>query len=349
MAESNFCAWVVVSALTVASGCSAAPEPPDLRAEAWPEADVLFNSDRRWVGGDGAYSIDLGGERVLWLFGDSLIAREPYETEGSAFIRNSAAVQTGRDPTRALMQFYWGLDDDGGPRSYAREQGELWLWPMHGVRLGPHLLLFYELLGSPSQCDEPEWCFAEAGWTAFLVREPDKEPSAWQLEPVSLPAKDYGIELGEAVLVRDGWVYVYGTGGDFHPLYLARFPEDRALEGDLSEPEWWRGSSWGSGRPEKLLSINAPELSIHYDTQTSRYLMLLSAGFGASTVAVRAAKRPQGPWSEMRDVIRPEESFRRDVHVYAAKGHPELEGADLIATYVPGELYLPRFVRAWHR
>ena len=36
---------------------------------------MLFGRGRpRWLGGDGAYSIDLGGDRTLWLFGDSFIA-----------------------------------------------------------------------------------------------------------------------------------------------------------------------------------------------------------------------------------------------------------------------------------
>lgn len=32
---------------------------------AWPEADKLFHSDPRWLGADGAFSIDLGGGRVV--------------------------------------------------------------------------------------------------------------------------------------------------------------------------------------------------------------------------------------------------------------------------------------------
>ncbi|MEA2698994.1 MAG: hypothetical protein QOI66_3265, partial [Myxococcales bacterium] len=43
-------------------------------AAAWPDADALFRRDPRWLGGDAAFSVALGGDRILWLFGDSFIA-----------------------------------------------------------------------------------------------------------------------------------------------------------------------------------------------------------------------------------------------------------------------------------
>ncbi|MBF0531153.1 MAG: hypothetical protein HQK55_18175, partial [Deltaproteobacteria bacterium] len=45
--------------------------------QAWPEADRMFHSDPLWLGGDGAGSVDLGGGRVLWLFGDSFVTDQP--------------------------------------------------------------------------------------------------------------------------------------------------------------------------------------------------------------------------------------------------------------------------------
>ena len=68
------------------------------------EADALFHQDPRWLGGDAAYSIDLGDDRTLWLFGDSFIATSPALTRReSTLVRNSVAVMTGRDPLTALF------------------------------------------------------------------------------------------------------------------------------------------------------------------------------------------------------------------------------------------------------
>src|SRR4051812_32924952 len=68
-------------------------------------ADVLFHQEPRWLGGDGAYTIDLGDDRTLWLFGDSFVATSAahVRTE-STIVRNSVAVMTGTDPSSASMQ-----------------------------------------------------------------------------------------------------------------------------------------------------------------------------------------------------------------------------------------------------
>src|SRR5262245_25248473 len=54
---------------------AACSDPPPIRAEAWPEADALFRQDPRWLGADAALTVDLGGDRVLWLFGDTFVAK----------------------------------------------------------------------------------------------------------------------------------------------------------------------------------------------------------------------------------------------------------------------------------
>ena len=67
--------WLLLAALPpAAGGAPAKASVPTMTAEAWPAADALFHSDPRWRGGDAAYSVPLGGDRVLWLFGDSFIA-----------------------------------------------------------------------------------------------------------------------------------------------------------------------------------------------------------------------------------------------------------------------------------
>src|SRR5882724_13104279 len=112
-------------------------------ARPWPEASALFLNDSTWLGGDGAYSVDLGSKRVLWLFGDSSIATSSARRRSeSYFIRNSVALQTGYDPTHAFMRFYYGRQDNH-PSSFVPEDGAYWFWPGHGIRLEGLLLLFY--------------------------------------------------------------------------------------------------------------------------------------------------------------------------------------------------------------
>jgi hypothetical protein len=348
----------ILPLLVVAVAC--APDAPQLHGEPWPEANALFTGDSSWIGGDGAYSVDLGGGRVLWLFGDSFIATSPARKRDQSFmVRNSVALQTGYDPTRAFMRFYYGHGEDH-PQSFVPEDGIFWFWPGHGIRRGERALLFY---GRLYQATEGMWGFATAAWSAFVVDNPDDEPSAWQMHEADVDAEsgDGDMSLGGAVLEIGEHLYVYGHAGEHHDLYLSRFETERAMAGDLTSPEWWNGSHFGAfSEREPLLTLGAPEYSIHYAAPLGRYVYTETAGAGASTIAIRTADAPEGPWSEARDVMRPPESYLEEPFVYAGKAHPELRGADLAATYVPSAYedgppdpaevyYYPRFLRIGYR
>jgi hypothetical protein len=349
---------IVAGALLSQASMACAPDRIVRAANAWPEADALFQGDLRWVGGDGAYSVDLGADRILWLFGDSLVARGHERARaGAAFLRNSVAIQTGRDPSRAFMAFYYRQDGSGEPHSFLPEQGAAWFWPAHGVRLGETLLLFYARLGA----SDDDLGYATTGWTAVLVDDPDDEPSAWTPQELALP-DTFGIALGAAALVIGMDVYVYGQRGSDHDHYLARWRLSDARRGELGRIEWWCGDGgWiadaQGSEPAVVIEDAAPELSIHYDARLGRYLEFETTGFGAAVLGVRTASLPEGPWSDIETFYRPEESFDEDAFVYAGKAHPELIGADAVLTYVPSSLdddgfaddglYYPRFVRAW--
>jgi hypothetical protein len=91
-------------------------------------------------------------------------------------------------------------------------------------------------------------------------------------------------------------------------------------------------------------------------TRRSHYVQIQTVGFGGTTIGMRTAPDITGPWPLPATVYTPPESNRGGVLVYAAKGHPELAGADLVATYATNDsdfatlasdltLYFPRFVR----
>ena len=113
-------------------------------SQEWILADQLFHQDYRWKGADGAYSIYLGDNRVLWLFADTYIAHKaPYERNRAcvSMIRNSIGIQNGSDPTNATMRFYWRTEDSL-PSSFFPEKDTLWYWPLDGIRLDQKLLIF---------------------------------------------------------------------------------------------------------------------------------------------------------------------------------------------------------------
>lgn len=338
-------------ALLVAACAREAPLPV---ATSWPEADELFRHDPLWMGSDGAYSTDLGEGRVLWMFGDSGIARDATRT-GAWFIRNSIAIQQGYDPSNATIAFYWG-EKDGHPGSFFPEDGDAWFWPGPAVLLGRRLIVF---AGRLQKEGNGQFGFKGAGNTAFLIDDATVDPSEWRPRELSLP--DLGdVGLGTASVVSDGFIHIYGRRNDLSCIVM-RFRVEDAAAGDLSKGEIYDAGHWGPPSAVErasaaLFPLGAPEGSVHWEPKLGQFLMTQTEGFGASTLALRAASHPEGPWTEPRSFFRPEESFFPGAFVYAGKGHPELTGADFVVTYFPGRFdgyppyplpddSYPRFVR----
>jgi hypothetical protein len=329
-------------------------------AQPWPDADRLFHSDPLWRGGDAAYSVDLGAGRVLWLFGDSFVATAPGQTRRQcAFTRNTIAIETGYDPSRASLRFYW-RQKGGKPASFFPERGVNWLWPMHGVRLGNAILLFLSVIG-PDR-DPDSLGFRLVGWTAFLISNPDREPTRWKWRELAPHANAWNVMMGASVLRDGGFLYIYGFDEPRHDAYLVRLREAAAARGRLSDWEWWCGPSRGwmprhdiEGAPLPVFTGGSTEMSVQYNRGNGRYVEVESVGFGATDLAIRTAARPEGPWTPPAKVYRPAESDGADPFVYAGKAHPELVGADIVATYATNgsderlasdmSIYFPRFVR----
>jgi hypothetical protein len=337
-------------------------DPPCFEASPWREADRLFHRDPHWLGADVASSVDLGGGRTLWLFGDSWIDPTGSGTRrGARMVSNSVAIQRGADPSSAAMAFYWGRATDGSPTALFPDRGGERLWFGNGVRVGDRLVLFLGRIIST----HTGLGFESVGWAAMMVENPDDEPSEWRTHPLEVPANPLGIDVGFAGVRRLGeYVYAFGSEDPVksHPLYVARWPAEEVRRGNLLQPEWWAGQRLGwvpdSSRTPRwpILENGQSELTIHFDSTSGRFLEVQSVGFGAADVTMRAAPTLTGPWTESRTIYRPPEYYRPHVMIYAAKAHPELRGADLVLTYANNTFqfaeqltdslnYYPRFVR----
>jgi len=322
------------------------------QAAPWPEADKLFHQDPRWLGADAAFSVDLGGGRVLWLFNDTFVAQRPGNTRRqAAFVRNTVAIETGYDPSHASIRFYWRTRQ-GGPSEIFPSDRQLWMWPWAGIRVGNKLLLFCTRVVPEHK--KRSLGFRLAGWNAYIVARPDEEPSAWTLEKV---AEDHGnVIMASAVLHKDGFVYLFGTSEPEHDLYLARCATNQIERGRFDGLEWWSGSGWQRSESEHkpVLRAVATEASVQCDPRGG-YLEINSQGFGATDIVMRSAPRLDGPWSTAQTIYRPPESDSPGTLVYAGKSHPELQGGELVITYAANgneerlakdmSIYFPRFVR----
>ncbi len=338
----------------VLAACASASSSSPGTGVSWPAADRLFHQDPRWLGADGAFSVDLGAGRVLWLFGDSFVGKAaPWSRSDSVMVRNSVAIESGHDPTTAPMKFYW----KNGPSSFHPEDGADWFWPMHGAMVGSSLVLFW----SKVEAVTGGLGFQAVGWTAERIDDPADPPSAWQPVELKVPANQLGVSVGVSVRVEGGELYAFGERepGN-HDVFLLRWPTSAVAGGDLSSPEWFESGTWKpqaslATAPAPLFS-GAPEFSVQPNPKGSGYIYVESTGFGATPISIRRASALAGPWSPAEEVFRPPEDDLPNVFVYAGKSHPEQEGADLVVTYAANStdfatvvrddsLYYPRFVK----
>jgi hypothetical protein len=334
---------------------------------AFPEAEAIFHKDPRWLGADAALSIPLGRDRILWLFGDTFIAKSrAYSRKQSEMVRNTIAIQQGSDLRTASIKFYWGLDRDGTPGSFFPEQGERWFWPGHGIRLddGPLIIFLYGIVETPGE----NLGFASARYAVAIIDDPDAPAETWR--PLIVEGGSSAFDASPATaVVRDGdWIVAVAIRQEgTHAGALVRWPADELARGDLSGAEWWAGEprGWvaeaalGPDGPAFVIDDAGSECSLHWDARVEAFVHIASYGFGATTIGLRTAPALTGPWSRQILVYHPPESDGRRPFVYAAKGHPELIGpdaADLVVTYAAnsfefGDLFSPEGQRSlyWPR
>lgn len=359
---------ILLAVLVVSMGAwphqgAAAAAAPCSGVRGWPEADRLFRSDRRWLGADGAFSIDLGGERVLWLFGDSWVdISGSGRRDNAVMLRNTIAIQEGYDPSTASITFYWQAGTTARA-FFARGDDDTWYWPGHGVRPGEQLLVFLNRL----QPADDDFGFASAGWAAVFIDNVDDAPGNWKLDWLEQAPDPDGITPGFAsVLPHEGYLYAFGTpdADKTHPLMVARWPLDALTKEGLPQPEWWGAKAgWFTDLDAHarvpLFDQGQSEMSVHFDATNGRFVAVQSIGFGAADVGIRQADTLTDTWTSPQRVYSPPEKAKPNATIYAAKAHPELEGADLVLTYATNSFrfmdhledadsYYPHFVRLMH-
>jgi hypothetical protein len=350
--------------------------PAQISATPWPEADSLFynNPDTpQWKGADVANSVALDKDRILWVFGDTLLSdpgANRCERFGNFdfFVHNSLALQQGSDPTTARIAHYWG-QRDGKPDSFfsPRDDDGSWYW-MGGLTvlenhvLDKQALVFLMRARSTVPVDpgsEPAGAcaglnFEMLGWDARIATITDETPDRWQWREVKLPAdvQWQGILAGSSTAyVDDNYLYAWSAGPATlagNPVYLARWPISAAAQGDLSQAQWHTATGWktqdilGATPPRAIVEDGNNEISVGrnlWPGEDRSWWWLQSGQVVNSSLCYRNAQAPES-FGKCLPLLQPPELARypnSQLLVYAVKLHPELKSAGddaVIATYV---------------
>lgn len=306
-----------------------------------PAAERGFESRVGWIGGDGAYSLPLATDTVLWLFGDSFFGEVRAGRRLSrVMVHNAIALQHGAEASQARWSYWFGPTDnrpvgairvanqDWLPGSFFQPpDGRGYFWPLHGIRTRRGLFVF--LLQIEPTGKDSVFGFKPTG--SWLVRVPiddlSRPPDQWRRIYQKIPwasfAPDGNRFFGSSVLPDGDGLLVYGieeqcpdppTG---KKLLLARITGDdpsrfgnwRILEtiptpADPGNPPSLPIFGVRLQRATPLLDGLATEFSIHRSHRNGLYTLVHMAPGLSPEIVVRLSENPFGPWSPARTIFR---------------------------------------------
>ena len=335
-------------------------------AESAPDYDRLFQRTNGWIGADGDFTVALTNGLTLWLFSDTFVgeARDGRRTHAT-MINNSAAWQRGTDPAGARVEFFYGRAGDGKPSALVKPaDGKGWFWLFDGAMVRGKLFLFLTQIEHTG--DKSVFGFRQIGAWLGEVSNPFAPPTQWRVVQQKIPFAQFGSNesrsFGSAVLVTNGFVYIFGTHerkGMSRTMILARVPETNAE--DFASWRFRAGNGWSTNVADAadLCAGMATEYSVSWLPELRRYVLICTENGLSEKILARTAIEPWGPWGPATTVYRcPEAGWSNQIFCYAAKAHPMLAAKpdELIVTYAANSfslsqvmddarLYWPRFVR----
>lgn len=293
-----------------------------------------FKANGRWLGGDGASSIELGNNRILWLFGDSFIGNDTsLDRKKAHLINNCISIQQGKVFIPDKLKFYWNTKSNN-PTAFFKASFSGWYWPGHGTMIKDRLLVFLMRISRQTG----GLGFSVDGWDAALIMNPEMDPQKWMIKIIE-GEKIKGRLIGSsAVLVEGKFVYAYTTiESPNQEVKLVRWKTEDAYQGLLDKKEWWIGTGWQALAQNissaKTLFNGQTEFSVHFDSSIKKYIQVQTFGFGDASIGMRLSDNIQGEWSEPMMLFKPDTSMIIKPMIYSAKAHPEQNSKGLMITY----------------
>lgn len=309
-------------------------------------ANSYFSKNLKWLGGDGASSIDLENGKILWLFSDSFVCNDSSASRAkSTLIRNSIAIQSGCQLQSDSLNFHWA-SSRRKPKEFFHNSKKYWLWPGHGTMIRDKLLIFMMKVNSV-----PDGLgFQIFGWCAAIVTNPHHAPSQWKVQYVE-GSNTFGVIAGSSAVHKDeNFLYAFGCAEpSTHDVYLLRWNLNDAYAGAMKNASWWINGTWqerktNSPVPEPLFT-GSTEFSVHYDSLLRKYIQVQSFGFGEGKIGIRMADHLYGAWTTPYIIYEPRLTDVKKALMYAAKAHPEICSKGISVTYHVNSLDETELVR----
>ena len=314
-----------------------------------------FPDQDGWYGGDGAYSIKLDKERILWLFGDTFAANDVSRKDRigmDVVLGTTLAISTCSDNTEFRIKYYLKKKNSEFISSFGEDE---WLWPQDPFMVNKILYIPLLVVAAAPEEKAPFNFKITGHKMAQIEYDPSTEPNEWSIKYIDLTSavpKSIIALATTSVVLQD---YVY-----FYPLYsyekakvsttgniLARVQISK-LNSPAGAVEYLNNDgSWDKELKPRFVKIvldaGVSELSVRYHDDDKKWLAIYSsAGNKGRELIYQSADALEGPWSAAVVLIAgiPEVDplsplYDKNNFCYAGKEHIEFAGRrDLIVTYV---------------
>jgi len=359
----------LIALLVMQSGALRAQDFPEIRVEPIPEYNSLIYNDSGWTGADGSFSVSLSDSLTLWLYSDTWIGSiVDGKHVNATIVNNSIAIQRGKNPANATIDYFWKTDAEGRPAAFITPTDGLgYFWLFDGLMLDDSLYFF------PLQITHRKgggvFGFSHVGSWLAVVENPLDTPLTWRIIQRKIPFGSFSQNgntfLGSALLRVADDVYIFGCHEDWtkgrsgRRMIVARAPLKKISHFDSWEFHSHQGWMKDFSRIEPLFDELASEYSVSFVAAIRKFVVVYTRYGLSNNIYIRLADTPFGPWSDPLEVyVCPEGDWHHSYFCYAAKAHPELAASEdeLILTYVcnswdfwqlasDARIYWPRFLR----
>ncbi|MBN1899825.1 DUF4185 domain-containing protein [Candidatus Sumerlaeota bacterium] len=342
--------------------------------------DLLWLQEKGWLGSDAAHSIPLSDNKILWLFGDTLIGtmQDGKRVGGAELIHNTIGIQDTSSSFPGKMSYFWKTRDGKSSDFFHPYQGKHYIEnpisvfesPTTGFMLQGELFIFSYRV---EVGERDQWAIPT---TLIRIPNPQDPPKEWAQISFDLGLGNLHQGFHSGVFVQEPYVYFLGyddpkENPDIRRAVLARAKIQRLIDGALSEAfEFWvhgKNEPQWSGTPEKLVALFIPgvtETDIQFIPEWGLYLAT-TYDTENPDICITVAPDLTGPWSKPVSIYKVPEAQKDGFRVssYAARPHPEFsaKAGELIISYATNlkggildplftkegaEIFFPRFIRA---
>jgi hypothetical protein len=334
MVESTWRAMILtgtIMANSVGQAQTPPPVPTILKAAPALDWNARFANTKGWIGGDGAYTVVLKHQRVLWLFGDTLLgAVHDAKRTDATMVNNTIGLQNGSGKD-AVIGFRSGKGRDGKPTAFfTPTDGKGWFWPLAAVCESERLFVFLAHIAKGT--DPGVFGFRQIGLWLAVIENATDEPQQWRIKQHPLPFARFDRRRvqswGSAVLAENDHLYIYGYQDQGKEIGSRKLLLARAPAGKLTDFTAWRfrtSDGWSEKVEEAtpLVEGLATEFSVHRISEGKGYLLVYTENGLGDRIIGRFARDATGPWSAPMLLYKcPEMARDKGVFCYAAKAHP---------------------------